>query len=64
MNDCNLGKSINSTLGLGVGSAGTGGGGGVKTLGEAGKIGELSSHHCSSHSGGLTGILPLTRVLQ
>ena len=32
-------------------------------LGEVGKIGELTSHHCSSHSGGLTEILPLTHLL-
>ena len=37
MNDCNLGKSINSTLGLGVGSAGTGGGGGGEDVGGGGK---------------------------
>ena len=37
MNDCNLRKSINSTLGLGVGSAGTGGGGGGEDVGGGGK---------------------------
>ena len=45
---------INSTLGLGVGGWEEGGGYGITDLGG---IGGLSSHHCSSHPGGVNEIL-------
>ena len=47
---------INSTLRLGVGRRGGGGRGGYRIT-DLGGIGGLSSHHCSSHPGGVNGIL-------